>query len=194
MIYPDLPAVGTVTAPNLEPGKTPNMGSRNGAQPAVLFNHVWGGGRFDGVISWLTNPESQASAHVVYAGETGPDAGKAMQLVPWADKAWTQCAFNAVGISIETADAVWAGHDPHGFARLARMTALVLHVHGWYPRWVKPAGLLAGTRGHTRHADAGAAGCGHLECPTADLALYQQFAERVTAEYRYGGFRSSYGH
>lgn len=191
--YPHLPPVGSIPAPDLASGSTPNQSSRNGTAPAVLFNHVWGGGTFDGVVSWLTNPESQASAHVVYAGRTGPDAGRAVQLVAWADKAWTECDFNARGLSIETADSVWQGHDPEGFAQLARMVALILHVHSWPVRWVRADGLVAGTRGHTRHADAGAAGCGHLYCPTSDLALYQQFADRVLAESRHGGFRSTYG-
>lgn len=193
MIYPHLPAVGSLAAPDLIAGSTPNQSSRNGTVPAVLFLHVWGGGTYSGVVSWLTNPASQASAHVVYAGAHGPDAGKATQLVPWSEKAWTECDFNARGISIETADQVWQGHDPEGFAQLARMAALILHIHGWPVRWVTAAGLIAGSRGHTRHADAGAAGCGHLACPTTDLQLYQQFHERVLAESRHGGFRSTYG-
>ncbi len=31
------------------------------------------------------------------------------------------------GVSYETADAIWLGHDPEGFCRLARMVASELH-------------------------------------------------------------------
>lgn len=195
MTYPHLPPVGSIAAPTPEWHPSPNRSGRNGTVPSVLFNHVWGGGTFDGTVSWLSTDHGadSASAHLVYAGRVGPDAGRCVQLVAFADKAWTECALNDRGISIETADQVWNGHDPEGFAQLARMVALILHVHGWPVRWVRGDGLLAGTRGHTRHADAGALGCGHLYCPTTDLALYQQLHERVLAETRIGGFRSSYG-
>jgi hypothetical protein len=191
--YPHLPAVGSIAAPPIAWHPSPNRSSRNGTQPSVLFNHVWGGGTLDGVVSWLSEPQSQASAHLVYGGQVGPDAGRCVQLVAWADKAWTECDLNPRGLSIESADAVWNGHDPEGFAQLARIVALILHVHGWPVRWVTGEQLLAGTRGHARHADAGALGCGHLACPTTDLNLYRQFHARVLAESRHGGFRSTYG-
>ena len=192
MRYPHLPPVGSIGAPELPFMRTPNQSPRIHRNDAELcFTHVWGGGTFPGVVEWLSNPESQASAHVVYAGEVGPHAGEAVQLVAWSAKAWTECDLNDIGISIESADAIWQGHDPHGFARLARMTALILHVHGWPPRWVRGAALTAGTKGHLRHGDAGRLGCGHLYCPTIDL--YEQFHERVVAEHRHGGFRDSWG-
>ena len=130
-MYPHLPPVGKLAAPTPEWHPSPNHSSRNGTQASVLFNHVWGGGTFDGTVSWLCSPGSEASAHLVYAGRLGPDAGRCLQLVAWADKAWTECDLNPRGISIETADAVWQGHDPEGFAQLARTVALILHVHGW---------------------------------------------------------------
>jgi hypothetical protein len=44
-------------------------------------------------------------------------------------------------------------------------------------------------RGLARHADGGAAGGGHLDCPTADLELWRQFVARVKAEVVLGGYR-----
>jgi len=194
MLYPHLPAVGAHAAPELHWTPSENVSGRHGQAVHAIFNHRWDGGTFDGVVGWLRNPDSQASAHVVYAGEVGPDAGKAAQLVKWAEKAWTECHLNPLGISIETADAVWLGHDPTGFARLARMTALLLHLHQLPARWVRGEALLAGGRGHTRHADGGTLGCGHFSCPTTDLDLFRQFHERVVAEVRHGGFRKEWGH
>lgn len=194
MRYPHLPAVGSLDAPELHFHESPNVSERrHGMRPEVVFNHVWGGGSFHGVVDWLSEARSQASAHVVYAGEIGPDAGKAFQLVPWSRKAWTECSLNDFGIGLEFADAIWRGHDPHGFAAGARMTALILHIHGLPPRWVRGQALLGGTKGHSRHADGGRMGCGHVYCPTSDLDLYEQFHERVVAEVRHGGFRDKYG-
>lgn len=193
MIYPHLPPVGSLAAPNLTWRESPNRSARLVRSPRLIFVHRWGGGTFGGVCGWLSNPVAKASAHGVYAGEVGPDAGKAAQLVPWQAKAWTECALNDVGISIETADAIWTGHDPEGFARLARTVALLCRLHLDACRPVRGAGILAGSHGFTRHADAGALGCGHYECPTTDAALWSQFSARTVAEYRHGGFRAKYG-
>lgn len=193
MRYSGLPPVGTVTLPDLVPDWSPNRSSRLGRTPRLVFVHVWGGGTFAGTCSWLKDPKSQASAHVVYAGELAGDAGRAAQLVPWRLKAWTECELNPVGLSVESADAIWRGHDGAGFARLARIVAGLCHFHLDACRYVSSAGIVAGSHGFTRHSDAGALGCGHPSCPTTDLELWDQFSERVVLEYRHGGFRPSWG-
>ena len=193
MTYPKLPQLGTIAAPPLAWRASPNCSSRNGIRPHLIFVHTWGGGSFDSVTAWLCNPqpehpERRVSAHVVYGG-----TDQATQLVRWSDKAWTESTLNPVGISVESADAIWNGHDPEGFAQLARLVALLCHLHLDGCRYVTAQGIVAGMAGFTRHADAGALGGGHTSCPTADLALWRQFAGRVVAEYRYGGFRDRYG-
>jgi hypothetical protein len=193
--YPHLPPVGHFDAPELEWKPTQARSSRNGRPILEVWEHRWGGGSFRSVTEYLRKPPpaGQASAHVVYAGEIGPDAGRAAQLVPWGQKAWTECEFNATGISIEGADAIWVGHDPAGFARLARMTALLLHLHDMPAHYVRGLALLHGSRGFTRHADGLARGCGHLFCPTDDMELWDQFVKRVKAEAQLGGFRHHWG-
>jgi len=193
MRYPSLPPVGAVAAPELPFRPSPNLSSRHGSAARIVFVHVWGGGSFQSVCNWLSDPRSQASAHVVYGGTLNDPEGEAAQLVKWEDKAWTQCALNPVGLSVESADAIWQGHDAHGFAQLARIVALLCHLQLQVCRELTPAAVLAGSQGFARHADAGALGCGHLSCPTADAELWQQFASRVIEEYRHGGFRSSWG-
>lgn len=193
MRYSDLPSIGSCTLPELPYDQSPNQSDRGGRRARLVFVHVWGGGHFDGVVSWLRSSSSQASAHVVYAGERGPDAGRAVQLVPWARKAWTQCDLNSVGLSVESADAIWQGRDAGGFARLARIVAALCHFHLDACRYVDANGIVAGSHGFTRHADAGQLGCGHLSCPTTDLELWAQFRSRVVEEYRRGGFRPSWG-
>ena len=188
MTYAHLPPVGHLPLPPLPFRASGNCSSRNGRRPRLVFVHVWGGGTFQSVCTWLSRPESQASAHVVYGG-----LGQAAQLVPWARKAWTECELNPIGLSVESADAVWRCQDPEGFAQLARVVAGLCHFHLDACRPVTAQGIVAGSHGFTRHADGGALGCGHLSCPTTDLALWRQFSERVVAEYRHGGFRSSWG-
>jgi N-acetylmuramoyl-L-alanine amidase len=189
--YPELPPVGALSAPELKWDPTGNKSSRGGELVHWLFIHVWGGGTFGGVIDWQKHSSGNeaVSSHVVYAGEIGPDAGKAAQLVAWSEKAWTECMMNPRAVSIESADAIWQGHDPHGFARLARMAALIMAKEGLPMRWVRGDAFFNGGRGITRHADAGTLGCGHGFCPTTDMALWGQFLERVTLERRHGGFR-----
>lgn len=187
MIYANLPPVGEQVLPELELELSPNRSSRNGRRARLVFVHVWGGGTFESVCNWLRDPASSASAHVVYGEQ------RAAQLVPWSAKAWTECELNPVGLSVESSDAIWRGHDAHGFAQLARVVAGLCHFHLDACRYVNARGIVAGSHGFTRHADAGALGCGHLSCPTQDLELWRQFAERVVGEYRAGGFRPSWG-
>ena len=193
MTYPHLPPLGSIPAPPLPFRASPNRSGRGGRRARLVFLHRWGGGTFASVEEWLSEPRSQASAHVVYGGTLERAAGQAVQLVPFAEKAWTECELNPVGISVESADAIWTGHDAHGFAQLARIVALLCHLQLDACRPVSAAGIVAGSHGFTRHADAGALGCGHLECPTTDAALWAQFAERVVAEHRLGGFRERWG-
>lgn len=193
MIYSHLPPVGSTAVPPIRFEQSPNRSSRNGRRPRLVFVHVWGGGSFESVCEWLSSARAQASAHVVYGGTLEARAGLAAQLVPFAEKAWTECELNPVGISIESADAIWRGHDARGFAQLARIVALLCHLHLDACRPVSAAGIVAGSHGFTRHADAGALGCGHLACPTTDLDLWRQFSERVVQEHRRGGFRGTWG-
>jgi hypothetical protein len=194
MIYKHLPPVGSkrLFLPELEHHLTAASSPRLGMRVNKVWVHRWGGGTFSGVERWFDNPTHQASAHVVYAGETGPFAGHCAQMVRWSRKAWTEAFFNRSGISIESADAIWLGRDPVGFARLARMTAYLLHHNGLPPRWISASFINLG-KGFCRHADGGALAGGHTQCPTTDLQLWRQFDWRVKKEHAHGGFRHHWG-
>lgn len=195
MKYERVPPIGSLSAPALPYMRSANQSSRHGQRVELVFLHRWGNpdSDFAGNVAFLRRKGSGVSSHVVYAGERGPYKGKAAQLVPWGAKAWTQCDLNPRAISFETADAIWLGSDPIGFARLARMVALVLHVNRLPVRWVHGAMFVNGGDGFLRHGDAGRLGCGHLFCPTSDLQLWRQFVNRVVAESRHGGFRKTWG-
>ena len=182
-----------ITLPDLVADSTPNQSSRNGHTATLVVLHRWAGGTFDGVVAEFQNPASQASAHIVYAGETGKDAGRCVQLVPYKRKAWTEYpTFNLIGVSVECGDAMWLGQDPEGFKRAARITAFLLHHLKLPPVWVHGEQLVHNPHGFTRHYDLGALGGGHTD-PTTDLTLWTAFFQLVKQEARRGGFRPVWG-
>lgn len=194
MVYKHLPAIGSSTLPPLEFRMTPAKSERaSGAAIEDVFVHRWGITAFgaetiDGVIAEFMNPANQASAHLVYGGEVGKSAGRCVQMVPLAAKAWTEAADNSEGVSIECADAMWLGKDPEGFARAARIVGWLLRHEALPAAWVRHPHTTH-YRGVTRHADGGAADGGHTVCPTADLELWRQFVARVKGELVHGGYR-----
>jgi N-acetylmuramoyl-L-alanine amidase len=201
MTYKGLPPVGELHLPELEwkPTAAQNKG-RQGEQVEIIFVHRWGisdwrGEQLQGIINEFENPANQASAHLVYAGENpphAPDRGRCLQMVAFADKAWTEKGDNDRGISIETADTIWLGNDPHGFARLARMVAF-LATHFDLPlHWQRDPNT-RGNKGISRHADGGSFAGGHTVCPTIDEPLWQQFIARVQQEAAHGEFRERWG-
>lgn len=182
-----------VVLPNLRWHPTAASGPRHGHPVELVVVHRWGVRYVDaageakdyaGVIAYFSNPANQASAHVVYPGSAVP--GEATQMVAWSDYAWAEAAYNPVADDVESADAIWLGHDEEGLHVLARIVAARLHARGLPAVW-------SHRRGFCRHADLGQAGGGHLECPTTDLALWRRFVRLVQAEHERGHFRPSWG-
>lgn len=182
-----------VTLPKLRWKPTDASGSRFNHPVELIVVHRWGvryttkaaeAASYEGVIRFFSDPKNQASAHVVFPGSAVPD--EATQMVSWDRMAWAEAAYNPAADDIESADAIWLGHDPHGFEVLARIVADRLHERGLPPVW-------STHRGFCRHADLGAAGGGHLECPTTNLALWHEFEQAVQKETHRGGFRPNWG-
>lgn len=167
--------------------------SRDGQKIVRVVVHRWGVAyttphaeavSYHGVLNWFESPANQASAHVVFPGSAVP--GHATQMIEWAEAAWAEAAYNRSSVEIESADAIWLGHDPHGFQQLARIVAFLLKRNGL------PA-IYSAEKGFCRHADLGAAGGGHTACPTTDMHLWLAFASLVKHEYQRGGFRKTWG-
>ncbi len=146
-----------------------------------------------GVLAHFRDPRNQASAHVVYPGSALDGGGAAAQLVRWSERAWTEAAFNPVSDEVESADAIWLGHDWHGLQVLARIVAKRLRVRRLPPVALHPEQAQTTGRGFCRHADLGAAGGGHTSCPTTDDELWADFAQLVAHEYQRRPFRPRWG-
>lgn len=183
---------GTVL-PNLRWVPTQAKGDRRGAKVTHVVVHRWGvkyvdegeeASSYEGVVRYFQNPANQASSHLVFPGSAVP--GQCTQMVGWDSYAWTEAAYNPTSDEIECADAIWLGHDPEGLAILARIVAFRLHVRGLPAVWSHETGFC-------RHADLGAAGGGHLECPTVDLVVWKHFVSLVQMEIDRGGFRPKWG-
>lgn len=194
MRYTNLPPVGSLALPELELDLTWNHSKRTpGVQIEEAFAHRWGitnwqQERLDGIIREFRDPASEASSHIIYAGEVGLDKGRCVQGVRLADKAWTEGADNSEGVSVECGDAMWLGHDRVGFARAARIFGW-LCLHEDLPAlWVKQPHTTH-YKGISRHADGGIPDGGHTQCPTTDLELFGQFVYRIKVEMAHGGYR-----
>lgn len=188
-----------VSLPDLHWNPTAASSPRHGSVVEIVVVHRWGvryvsepaeADTYRGVIRYFKNPANRVSAHVVYPGSAVP--GQATQMVSWHHMAWAEEAYNPVADEIESADAIWTvGRDglvadEHGLHQLARIVAYRLHKRGLPPVW-------SNHRGFCRHADLGATGGGHLECPTTNLTLWRRFVTLVQHEHERGGFRGTWG-
>ncbi len=185
--------------PELKWEPTHNCGSRNDSPIRLVVVHRWGVrftdehaelASYHGVVNYFKQPKSQVSAHIVYPGSAAP--GEATQMVPWHLKAWAEAYYNPDSVEIESADAIWLGHDPAGFHQLAHIVAYLLHHYHLPPRALTSA-QVATSHGFCRHADLGLLGGGHTSCPATDLSLWHSFAHLVVSEYQRGGFRHMWG-
>ena len=93
--------------------------------PEYLVIHYTAGSSAEGAISWLTNPQAQASAHLVISKD-----GETTQLVPFNRKAW------------HAGRSSWAGRSGlNSFSigiELDNQGKLVRHESGWRNEWGTP--------------------------------------------------------
>lgn len=189
-----------IVLPKIDWVPTKAESSRHGGRVHAVAIHRWGArypasesSTYHGVINEFKNPANQASAHFVYPGVAVGGGYEITQMVPYAEKAWTESYFNPVCVEIESADAIWLGHDPLGFHLLARQAAYLLHHFHLEPQWITGQEIIHGKTGLCRHADLGSLGGGHTACPTTDIHLWSAFCNLTFHEYHRGGFRASWG-
>jgi hypothetical protein len=182
-----------IELPNLTWNPTAASSSRHKHPVSLVVVHRWGvryadkaetADEYHGVIRFFSNPDNDASAHIVYPGSAVPN--EATQMVAWDDAAWAEAAYNPAADDIESADAIWLGHDMPGMHQLARIVAFRLRERKLHPVWSTRSGVC-------RHADLGAAGGGHSQCPTTDTKVWRAFVSMVQHEYLFGHFREVWG-
>jgi hypothetical protein len=178
--------------PTLEWTPTKAREPRAGVPVDLIVVHRWGVAytgeeeekiEYGGVVRFFSDPANKASAHVVFPGSAVP--GQATQMVGWSQAAWAEAAFNRKSDDVECADAIWLPDKAHpgkviDEAGLMTLAAIVSH------RLIRrslPA-YWSVRSGFCRHADLGAAGGGHSECPTTNVALWRRFVAIVQADYR----------
>ena len=160
---------------------TPNQSYRLGASIKGIVVHETEGG-FNGAVSWLRNPRSDASASAVLR----EDGLLLAQLVPWGRKAWHAANANRYTLGLELAGFTANPNSAEQLARAARIVAW------WCVTYKIPAkqGDSRGRGGIVRHRDLGAYGGGHHDPGGFD---WTAFLKAVDAEVRRGGFRKDYG-
>jgi len=174
-----LPPRRGVVLPPLKRKVSPNVSSRRGARVSLIVVHSTEGA-YEGAVSWLCNPQAQASAHLVLR----EDGGEATQLVPFAEKAWHVADYNGFAVGLECAG--FSGKLPDQQLRVAaRIVAALLHRFDLPARYV---GGDVGKAGFSFHQDLGLAGGGHHDPGLHGLRKWQ-FVALVKWEARRGGFR-----
>lgn len=172
-----------IVLPKLVQRPSPNYSSRHGARIDLLVWHETAG-PYLGSISWLCNPISQASSHLVLR----EDGEHCTQLVRLSQKAWTQASFNPRCVSVEHANVTAKGyateHQLRVSARIFGWLCLELEVP---PRWAR-GGV---GRGVCMHRELGAAGGGHTQCGPTDEA-WQRFLGYLHREIERGGYRKAW--
>lgn len=172
-----------IVLPPLQWLASPNKSSRHGTTPDLLVLHETAGS-FAGAVSWLRNPASSASAHLVL-NEPGTQC---VQLVRLADKAWTQAAYNPRCVSLELANVTTKGYaTDHQLRVAARIFGWLLWQLGIPDRWAR-GGVGPGV---CRHLELGAAGGGHTQCGPSDTG-WQLFRHYLAHEVERGDYRRTW--
>lgn len=172
-----------VVLPPLVQRRSPNRSSRHGTRIDLVVLHETAGS-YNGAVSWLCNPVSRASAHLVVR----EDGHEATQLVTIGEKAWTQGDFNSRAIGVELANITRKGYaTEHQLRVAARIFGFFCLRHDIPPKWSR-----TGTgRGVCRHSDLGAAGGGHTECGPGDTDWFR-FLEMLHDEIERGDYKAKW--
>jgi N-acetyl-anhydromuramyl-L-alanine amidase AmpD len=175
-------AVSVVLAPLVQ-RRSPNHSTRHGTHVDLLVWHETAGA-YAGSVSWLCNPASEASAHLVIR----EDGGEVTQLVRLSEKAWHAAAFNPRSVGVEHANVTAKGYaTEQQLEASARIFGWLCLHFGIPPRWSRHGG----EAGVCRHLDLGSAGGGHTQCGP-NLDGWTHFLELLHHEVERGGYRDEW--
>lgn len=109
--------------------QSPNKSSRNGWKPDMIVCHITDG-NYEGAVSWLCNPVSQASSHFVVSRK-----GEVSQLVDLREMAWVN------GTSITLSDKRYYGKSTSNLIKSRKTNA------NYYTIGIETEGFSSTTRG-----------------------------------------------
>ena len=132
---------------------SPNSSFRSARITGIVWHETEGS--YLGAVSWLCNPVSDVSAHLVIR----EDGGSAHQLVPYSLKAWHAANANSHTIGIELAGYASRGNDKTQLRNAARIGAAVGAMFGIPP----VVGSSMGHGGHVTHRMLGEYGGNHTD-------------------------------
>lgn len=139
-------------------------------------------GSYMGAVSWLTNPVSRVSAHLVL-NEYGTEC---TQTVPYSDVAWHAAGANGHTIGVELAGYEAHANDARQIKAAARIGAALSVMFDIPP----VIGNAWGHGGHVTHEMLGSYGGGHHDPGGFD---FEKFVARIGFEVRAGGLDLPYG-
>lgn len=172
-----------IILPPLVQRNSPNQSTRHGETVDLIVWHE-SAGSYAGDVSWLCNPDANASAHLVLR----EDGGEATQLVPIARKAWHASAFNPQAIGVEHSNRTAKGYASERQLEVsARVFGFLCLRYNVPPRWARNGQ----GRGVVRHLELGRLGGGHTECGMGDHD-WQRFLDMVHLEIARGGYRKTW--
>ena len=132
-------------------------------------------GSYEGSVAWLCDPRARASAHLCMKA----DGSEVTQLVPLANKAWAQCAFNGAGVSVEIEGFTARGFSEVTLDAAAFIAAWLCRIYAIPPVWAQGGQ----GRGVCCHHDLGAAGGGHTDICGVGDATWLRMMAKVRAAY-----------
>ncbi len=163
--------------------ESPNQSSRHGTKIDLVVYHETAG-HYPSDVSWLCNPKSQASAHLVVR----EDGHEVTQLVEFSEKAWTQAFYNPRAIGVEHSNITQKGYATEQQLRQsARIFGWILEQYDLPTRFARDG---VG-KGVCRHADLGAAGGGHTQCGMGNKDFWR-WLEMIHDERERGGYRKEW--
>jgi len=143
-----------MTLPRVLQRPTPNY-SPVPIRHDLLITHLMEGG-YEGSVAWLCQRTAGASAHLCMS----EDGSEVSQLVPLGMKAWAQCAFNSMGVSLEIPGFTAQGIPVARWQAAAQIMGWLANAYDIPPIWAQRGQ----GRGICQHHDLGAAGGGHVDC------------------------------
>jgi hypothetical protein len=161
----------TLTMPRVVQRPTPNY-TPSLIKHDLLFAHMMEGG-YAGSVAWLCQRAAQASAHLCMS----EDGAEVSQLAPLQFKAWAQCAFNGLGVSLEIPGFTAEGIPESRWRAAATIFGWLCVAYDIPPVWAKGAQ----GRGLCQHHDLGAAGGGHVDCSPIGSQTWLAFVGMVQA-------------